>query len=84
MLCLGLESTAHTLGVGIVDDTGKVLANEKSTFTTEKGGIHPSKAAQHHVLMYQFVLDRALKAAKVKLKDVDLIAFSQGPGLRLP
>ena len=73
-----------TLGIGIMNSNGKVLANEKSVFTTEKGGIHPSKAAQHHVLMYQFVLERALKAAKVELKDIDIIAFSQGPGLRIP
>ena len=81
MIILGVESTAHTLGIGIVNDKGKVLANEKSTFTTEKGGIHPSKAAQHHVLMYQFVLDRALKTAKIKPKDIDIVAFAQGPGL---
>ncbi|MBT3582710.1 bifunctional N(6)-L-threonylcarbamoyladenine synthase/serine/threonine protein kinase [Candidatus Woesearchaeota archaeon] len=81
MICLGIESTAHTLGIGIVNEKGKVLANEKSNFTTEKGGIHPSKAAQHHVLMYQFVLDRALKTAKIKPKDIDIVAFAQGPGL---
>ena len=81
MLCLGIESTAHTLGIGIVNEKGTVLANEKSTFTTDKGGIHPSKAAQHHVLMYPFVLDRTLKAAKIQLKDVGIVAFSQGPGL---
>ena len=81
MIGLGIESTAHTLGIGIVNEKGKVLANEKSNFTTEKGGIHPSKAAQHHVLMYQFVLDRALKTAKIKPKDIDIVAFAQGPGL---
>ncbi len=81
MICLGIESTAHTLGIGIIDDNGKILANEKSTFTTDKGGIHPRKAAQHHILMYEFVLKRALKAGKIKLKDVDLISFSRGPGL---
>jgi len=81
MLCLGIESTAHSLGVGIVDSSGKVLANEKSIFTTEQGGIHPRKAAEHHLLMYEFVLDRALKKARKKLRDIDLIAFSQGPGL---
>ena len=70
-----------TLGIGIVDETGKVLANEKSMFTTEQGGIHPSKAAQHHLLMYEFVLKHALEKAKVELKDIDVIAFAQGPGL---
>jgi len=81
MICLGIESTAHTFGIGIVDEKGNVLANEKASFTTEKGGIHPSKAAQHHVLHYQEVLEKALNVAKLKPKDIDLIAFSQGPGL---
>lgn len=81
MITLGIESTAHTLGIGIVNDKGEVLANEKSNFTTDKGGIHPRKAAEHHVLFYEFVLGRALKAANIKLKDIDLVAFSRGPGL---
>jgi len=81
MICLGIESTAHTLGIGIVNNKGEVLANEKSTYTTDKGGIHPRKAVEHHVLFYDFVLKRALKAANIALADVDLIAFSRGPGL---
>jgi len=81
MITLGIECTAHTLGIGIVNEKGEVLANEKSSFSAEKGGIHPRKAVEHHVLFYEFVLDRALKAAKIKLKEVDLIAFSRGPGL---
>ena len=49
MICLGIESTAHTFGIGIVDDKGKVLANAKDVFTTKTGGIVPAKAAEHHV-----------------------------------
>ncbi len=81
MICLGIESTAHTFGIGIVDSKGNILANEKSTFSTEKGGIHPRKAAEHHLLLWEFVLKRALKKAKLPLTKIDLIAFSQGPGL---
>ncbi|HKZ49924.1 MAG TPA: bifunctional N(6)-L-threonylcarbamoyladenine synthase/serine/threonine protein kinase [Candidatus Nanoarchaeia archaeon] len=81
MLCLGIESTAHTFGVGIVDDKFNVLANEKAVFTTEEGGIRPIKAAEHHIIFFDTVLGKALESAKVKLKDIDLIAFSQGPGL---
>ena len=82
MLCLGIESTAHTLGIGIVDSDGfKVLANEKETFTTNEGGIRPIKAAEHHVLFFEQVLQRALEKAKLKLRDINVIAFSQGPGL---
>jgi len=81
MLCLGIESTAHTFGIGIVDDKFNVLSNVKEVFTTEEGGIRPIKAAEHHVLFFENVLGKALESAKVKLEDIDLIAFSQGPGL---
>jgi len=81
MICLGIESTAHTLGIGIVDDKGNVLSNERATFTTEEGGIHPRKAVEHHVLFYETILKNSLEKAKIDLKDIDLIAFSQGPGL---
>jgi len=81
MLCLGIESTAHTLGIGIVNDKGKILANVKSTFTTESGGIHPRKAVLHHILFYKLILDKALKEAKIHLKDIDLVSLAQGPGL---
>ncbi len=81
MICLGIESTAHTFGVGIVNDKGKILANEKSTFTTENSGIHPRKAAEHHSLLYDSIIEKAKKKAKIDFKDIDLIAFSQGPGL---
>jgi len=82
MLCLGIESTAHTLGIGIVNSNKfEVLANEKETFTTNEGGIRPIKAAEHHVLFFEQVLQRALEKAKLNLKDINLIAFSQGPGL---
>ncbi len=81
MICLGIESTAHTFGAGIVTDKGKVLANKRSMYTTEKGGIHPVKAAKHHILLCDELIKEALKEAKIKLSDIDLIAFSQGPGL---
>ena len=81
MLCLGIESTAHTIGIGIVDDDGNILANERSTLTTESGGIHPRKALEHHHLFFGLLLEKVFDTAKVKPSDIDLIAFSKGPGL---
>ncbi|MEW6593144.1 MAG: bifunctional N(6)-L-threonylcarbamoyladenine synthase/serine/threonine protein kinase, partial [Candidatus Hadarchaeota archaeon] len=81
MLCLGIEGTAHTFGIGIVDSKGKVLANCSKTYAPEKGGIHPREAARFHSEHAGGVLDEALKRAKLELKDIDLVAFSQGPGL---
>ena len=81
MLCLGIESTSHTIGLGIVDDDGNILANERSTLTTESGGIHPRKALEHHHLFFGLLLEKVFDTAKVKPSDIDLIAFSKGPGL---
>ena len=81
MLCLGIEGTAHTFGVGIVDSRGKVLANASKTYVPAKGGIHPREAAQFHAANARVVLDEALKAARVAIKDIDILAFSAGPGL---
>jgi len=79
--CLGIESTAHTFGIGIVTFNGKILANAKSTFTTEKGGLIPNEVARHHEKTRHKVLEEALKKAGIRLEEVSLIAYSRGPGL---
>jgi N6-L-threonylcarbamoyladenine synthase len=81
MICLGIESTAHTFGAGIVDSNGSVLANEKDSYTTVAGGIIPSGAAEHHVQVCDKVIMAALAKARLTIKDIGLISFSQGPGL---
>jgi len=79
-MILGIESTAHTFGVGIVKD-GKILANVKDSYTTEKGGIIPVEAAKHHQEVAEKVYKEALEKANIKEKEIEAIAFSQGPGL---
>ena len=79
-IILGIESTAHTFGVGIVKD-GKIITNIKDSYTTESGGIIPTESAKHHEKIKEEVYEKALQEAKIKEKDIDAIAFSQGPGL---
>ena len=81
MNCLGIESTAHTFGIGIATDSGKIPANVKDAFTTETGGMIPNEVAEHHRKISDKVIDNALKKANLTLKDIDLISFSKGPGL---
>jgi N6-L-threonylcarbamoyladenine synthase/protein kinase Bud32 len=81
MLCLGIEGTAHTFGIGIVNSKGRVLANATKTYVPEQGGIHPREAAQFHAANARSVLDEALKLAKIEIDEINLIAFSRGPGL---
>jgi universal protein Kae1 len=81
MICLAIESTAHTFGVAILDAKGNVLANVSDTYKTEKGGIVPADAAKHHDEVKDRLLQLALENACLKLGDIDLIAYSKSPGL---
>lgn len=80
MICLGIESTAHTFGVGIVDNE-KVLSNVKSSYRPLKGGIHPREASDFLAKEAPAVIKKAIKEAGVKLSDINLIAFSRAPGI---
>jgi len=79
MITLGIESTAHTFGIGIIKDKN-VLANVKDSFTTESGGMIPSELTRHHEEINEKVIDDALKVAKIKITDIDLISYSNAPG----
>ena len=79
-IVLGIESTAHTFGVAVVQN-GKILSNVRDAYTTQKGGIIPMEAAKHHEAIKKELYEEALVDANVKEKDIELIAFSQGPGL---
>ncbi|MCD6241187.1 bifunctional N(6)-L-threonylcarbamoyladenine synthase/serine/threonine protein kinase [Candidatus Bathyarchaeota archaeon] len=79
--CLGIESTADDFSVGIVSFEGEILANVMDVYMPEEGGIHPREAAQHHSQVAAKVIAEAFEKAKIKPKDITVIAFSQGPGL---
>jgi len=80
MTGLGIECTAHTLGIGIVRN-GKILANVRDMYTTEKGGIIPVESAKHHEQVFEEILNKSLEIAKIKLEDLNFISLSIGPGL---
>jgi N6-L-threonylcarbamoyladenine synthase len=84
MICLGIEGTAHSIGVGLVKDvegTCQVLSNLIKTYKPTKGGIHPREAANHHATYIAELIRESVQKAKVDFSKIDLIAFSQGPGL---
>ncbi|PIN74030.1 UGMP family protein [Candidatus Woesearchaeota archaeon CG10_big_fil_rev_8_21_14_0_10_45_16] len=81
MIILGIESTAHTFGVGIVDSQWKVLANVYDRYTSADKGMIPDEIADHHKQVAEEVLEKALKEAQVMLDSVDQVAYSAGPGL---
>lgn len=80
MLCLGIESTAHTFGVAVLKDK-KVLSNCLDSFKTKKGGMIPMQVAEHHINVCSEVLTKALDQANVKMMNIELISYSRAPGL---
>src|ERR1041385_3061202 len=85
MAVLGIEGTAHAIGVGIVEEREpgrcRILANERAMLRPASGGIIPREAAHHHAEQGPRLLEAALAKAGLAPEDLDGIAFSQGPGL---
>ena len=81
MICLGIESTAHTFSCGIVTFNGKILSNQRAVFETKEGGMIPNLVAEHHREKKDEVLKNALKEANISLNEIDLISYVRGPGL---
>ena len=86
-IVLGIESTAHTFGIGVFNDKKlgrKRLVHSRDVYRPTGEGIVPRKVADHHEHVFLPVLKDALAQAGIGLDDVDAIAFSQGPGIGQP
>ncbi len=81
MICIGIEGTAEKTGVGIVNSSGEILASQGNSLIPTSGGIHPREAAEHHADAIIPLIKDALFESNLQLDDIDLVAFSQGPGL---
>jgi N6-L-threonylcarbamoyladenine synthase len=82
MLCLGIESTAHTFGCSVVDSRGNMLSDARDVYKAPEGsGIHPREASRHHMEVSPDILKNALKSANVTMKNIDIVGYSAGPGL---
>jgi len=78
---LGIESTAHTFGCGVVSSEGEVLSNVKSEYVPKAGGIHPREASQFIAANAPDTVKSSLANANITIKELDAVAFSMGPGL---
>jgi N6-L-threonylcarbamoyladenine synthase/protein kinase Bud32 len=81
LISLGIEGTAEKTGVGIVDSQGNILAMAGKQLFPEEGGIHPRIAAEHHAEWIPKLIPEAVEQSGLSYDDIDLISFSQGPGL---
>lgn len=81
MYVLGIESTAHTFGIGIVKGKN-ILADVRYIYKPIKTlGIDPREAAEHHSKIAAKALNEALNIAGISMGNIDIIAYAMGPGL---
>jgi N6-L-threonylcarbamoyladenine synthase len=85
MICLGIESTAHTFSCAILErrgKKGKILSDVRRVYRPPQGqGIHPREASRHHIEHSPEVLSECFSKANLTIKDVDIISYAAGPGL---
>jgi N6-L-threonylcarbamoyladenine synthase/protein kinase Bud32 len=79
-IILGLEGTAHTAGVAVIQGKN-VLVNESSTYFPPQGGIHPREAANYLAKQFPNLIEVIFQNLPFEADKIDGVAFSQGPGL---
>ena len=83
MITLGIETSCDETAAALTDGN-KILSNKVSSSVhlfSKWGGVIPEMASRYHLEYINSVLKEALNAAGVGLKDLELIAVTQGPGL---
>lgn len=79
---LGIESTAHTFSASVVSQTKGLLSDVRDIYKPPEGsGIHPTEASIHHAAAATRVVQEAISAAAVGLREIDGVAYAMGPGL---
>lgn len=84
MLILGIETTCDETSASVVEDGNKVHSNIVASQIKEHApwkGVVPEIASRLHLDKVMPIIDDAIKQAKVKLDDIDLIAAANRPGL---
>jgi len=82
---LGIEGSANKIGVGIVTKEGEILANPRYTYNAPVGsGFLPKETAEHHREKIIQLIKEALEETSMVIQDIELIAYTKGPGMAQP
>jgi N6-L-threonylcarbamoyladenine synthase len=84
LLILGIETSCDETGVALYDTRDGLLADalhSQVELHAQYGGVVPELASRDHVRRVLPLTVAVLEQARRRIEDVDLIAFTQGPGL---
>ena len=84
MLVLGIETSCDETGIALYDTAHGLLSHtlfSQIDMHREYGGVVPELASRDHIRRVLPLIEQALQAAQRELRQVDAIAYTQGPGL---
>ena len=84
MIVLGIESSCDETGLALYSEEKgliKHLVNSQIDLFTEYGGVIPEIAARDHSVKIVRILEELIEDTGIGLNDIDLIAYTAGPGL---
>src|SRR5947199_8200209 len=84
MRILGIEASCDETAAAVVEDGRVILSNVVASqidIHRKYGGVVPELASREHLRQIVPVVREALAQAATKLKDLDAIAVTAGPGL---
>ncbi len=85
MLVLGIETSCDETGLALYDSEKGLLADElfsQIEIHQDYGGVVPELASRDHADRVLPLLQNLLKSTDKTLDDIDLIAYTAGPGLK--
>lgn len=87
MNILGIESSCDDTGLAIINSDGLIIDHITSSqheIHAQYGGIVPELASRDHVKKFIPLLNILLNKCSMNMCDIDMIAFTNGPGLLGP
>ncbi|CDG81533.1 tRNA (adenosine(37)-N6)-threonylcarbamoyltransferase complex transferase subunit TsaD [Janthinobacterium agaricidamnosum] len=84
MIVLGVESSCDETGLALYDTQRGLLSHalySQVAMHEQYGGVVPELASRDHIRRAIPLLQETLAKAGLALKDIDAIAYTQGPGL---
>ena len=84
LLVLGVETSCDETGVALYDIQQGLLSHalfSQSEMHSEYGGVVPELASRDHIRRVLPLVTRILDSAGLGVRDLDAIAYTQGPGL---
>ena len=87
MIVLGIETSCDETGLALYDSEKGIIGhvlNSQFKLHSKYGGVVPELASRDHTLKTIPLLEKLLAKYNCDIKDIELVAFTNGPGLMGP